>query len=238
MSTCSALLLRPAKLWRGWCRKGSGVVLNMSSVQRGHRWTGYSAYAASKAGLSMLTKTLAQEASPHGVRVLALAPGAIQTPINQSVWSDPAMLAGPAGEDFVGPYGNRSRRCRYGRGARIGRGGLRHRRDGICRWRHDRLSRLRAWRLRWTRQDVPASHPTWSSSAKDLVTTAIGSGRLWATLGYGVVNEVYWPSTGEPQTRDLGFIVAGERDWFEVKRVNRYTPYGACALHSATNCSP
>ena len=40
----------------------------------------------------MMTMTLAQEAAPHGVRVLALAPGAIKTPINQSVWSDPASL--------------------------------------------------------------------------------------------------------------------------------------------------
>lgn len=71
----------------------SGVVLNMSSVHEVIAWTGYSAYAASKAGLSMLTKTLAQEASPRGVRVVALAPGAIETPINQSVWKDPAMLA-------------------------------------------------------------------------------------------------------------------------------------------------
>ena len=41
----------------------------------------------------MMTKTLAQEAAPHGVRVLALGPGAIQTPINQSVWADPAASA-------------------------------------------------------------------------------------------------------------------------------------------------
>jgi glucoamylase len=69
----------------------------------------------------------------------------------------------------------------------------------------------------------PGIPPTWSSSAKDLVTTALGPSRLWATLGYGILNEVYWPSTGEPQIRDLGFIVAGESGWFEVKRVNRYT---------------
>ena len=68
----------------------------------------------------------------------------------------------------------------------------------------------------------PGIAPTWSSSTKDLVTTALGPSRLWVTLGYGIVNEVYWPATGEPQIRDLGFIVAGDDGWFELKRVNRY----------------
>ena len=66
----------------------AGVIVNTSSVHEVIAWTGYSAYTASKAGLSMLAKTLAQEAAPYGVRVLAIAPGAIQTPINQNVWSD------------------------------------------------------------------------------------------------------------------------------------------------------
>ncbi|HEX7964684.1 MAG TPA: SDR family oxidoreductase [Gammaproteobacteria bacterium] len=70
----------------------SGVVLNVSSVHEVIPWSGYSAYTASKAGLAMLTKTLAQEAAPHGVRVLAIAPGAIRTPINEEVWSDHSML--------------------------------------------------------------------------------------------------------------------------------------------------
>lgn len=69
-----------------------GVVLSISSVHEIIAWSGYSAYTASKAGLGMLTRTLAQEAAPHGVRVLALGPGVIRTPINQSVWSDPASL--------------------------------------------------------------------------------------------------------------------------------------------------
>ena len=54
------------------------------------------------------------------------------------------------------------------------------------------------------------------------MTTALGPSRLWATLGLGIVNEVYWPTTGQPQMRDLGFIVADDDEWFEVKRVNRY----------------
>ncbi len=69
-----------------------GVILSTSSVHELIPWSGYSAYAASKAALGMMTMTLAQEAAPHGVRVLALGPGAIKTPINQSVWSDPAGL--------------------------------------------------------------------------------------------------------------------------------------------------
>ena len=70
----------------------SGVILNMTSVHERIAWSGFSAYTASKAGLSMLTQTLAQEAAPFGVRVLALAPGAIRTPINQNVWSNPETL--------------------------------------------------------------------------------------------------------------------------------------------------
>jgi NAD(P)-dependent dehydrogenase (short-subunit alcohol dehydrogenase family) len=70
----------------------SGVVLSTTSVHEEIAWSGYSAYTASKAAVSMLTKTLAQEAAPHGVRVLAVGPGAIKTPINRSVWSDPKSL--------------------------------------------------------------------------------------------------------------------------------------------------
>jgi NAD(P)-dependent dehydrogenase (short-subunit alcohol dehydrogenase family) len=71
----------------------SGVVLAVSSVHELIPWTGYSAYTASKAGLSMLMKTLAQEAAPFGVRALALGPGAIKTSINAAVWNDPKTYA-------------------------------------------------------------------------------------------------------------------------------------------------
>jgi glucoamylase len=70
---------------------------------------------------------------------------------------------------------------------------------------------------------APGIPPTWTSSAKDLVTTALGASRVWVTVGYGILNEIYWPATGTPQTRDIGFIVAGPAGWFELKRVARYT---------------
>lgn len=73
-------------------RRKSGVVLSISSVHEQIAWSGYSAYTSSKAAVGMLTKTLAQEAAPHGVRVLAVGPGAIKTPNNRSVWSDPQNL--------------------------------------------------------------------------------------------------------------------------------------------------
>jgi glucose 1-dehydrogenase len=72
--------------------KKRGVILNVSSVHEIIPWSGYSAYTASKAGVAMMTKTLAQEAAPYGIRVLSIAPGAIRTPINKAVWSNPKML--------------------------------------------------------------------------------------------------------------------------------------------------
>jgi glucoamylase len=70
---------------------------------------------------------------------------------------------------------------------------------------------------------APGIPPTWTSSAKDMVCTSRGTSRVWVTLGHGILNEVYWPTTGQPQIRDLGFIVAVPGGWHEVKRVARYT---------------
>jgi len=77
----------------GMVSRGRGVVVNISSVHEVIPWGGYSAYATAKAAVSMLTKTLALETAEYGVRVVALAPGAIRTPINADVWQDPQGLA-------------------------------------------------------------------------------------------------------------------------------------------------
>src|ERR1700720_1205036 len=69
----------------------------------------------------------------------------------------------------------------------------------------------------------PGIVPTWTSSAKDMVGCALGISRLWFTLGFGIVNEVYYPRVDLPQIRDLGFIVAdGEGFWAGGKRVADY----------------
>jgi glucoamylase len=64
--------------------------------------------------------------------------------------------------------------------------------------------------------------PTWSSSDKDFVTTALGQARLWVTVGHGVINEVFWPSTGRPQIRDLTFYLVGAGTFVDLKRERRY----------------
>ena len=70
---------------------------------------------------------------------------------------------------------------------------------------------------------APGIPPTWTSSAKDVVGCSLGPSRIWLTLGYGIVNEVYWPRVDLPQIRDLGFIIAdGKGYWAEVKRGGAY----------------
>src|SRR5881392_411720 len=71
---------------------------------------------------------------------------------------------------------------------------------------------------------APGISPSWTSSAKDMVGTSLGPARLWFTLGFGIVNEIYYPRVDTPQIRDLGFIVAGpDGFWSEVKRNQNYT---------------
>ena len=70
---------------------------------------------------------------------------------------------------------------------------------------------------------APGIAPTWTSSAKDIIGCSLGAARLWFTMGFGIVNEVYYPRVDIPQTRDLGFIVAGpDGFWSEVKRNENY----------------
>lgn len=70
---------------------------------------------------------------------------------------------------------------------------------------------------------APGIGPTWAAGDKDIVIRALGAGRVWATVGGGVLNEVFWPTTSRPQLRDLGFIVTGTGFWVEVKRAASYT---------------
>lgn len=66
--------------------RATGKIVCMSSVHQVIPWAFEANYAASKGGVSLLMQSLAQEFAQHGIRVNAIAPGAIRTPINRSAW--------------------------------------------------------------------------------------------------------------------------------------------------------
>lgn len=71
----------------------AGKIICMSSVHQQIPWAGHANYAASKGGVMMLMKSLAQEMAPYRIRVNSIGPGAIRTPINTTAWETPEAYA-------------------------------------------------------------------------------------------------------------------------------------------------
>ncbi|WP_017717521.1 SDR family oxidoreductase [Kamptonema formosum] len=71
----------------------AGKIICMSSVHEVIPWAGHVNYAASKGGINMMMRSMAQELAPHKIRVNSIAPGAIKTPINKSAWETPEAEA-------------------------------------------------------------------------------------------------------------------------------------------------
>lgn len=69
--------------------RAAGKIVCMSSVHDVIPWAGHVNYAASKGGVAMLMKSMAQELAPHRIRVNSVSPGAIKTPINTAAWATP-----------------------------------------------------------------------------------------------------------------------------------------------------
>jgi glucose 1-dehydrogenase len=64
----------------------AGKIICMSSVHQVIPWAGHANYATSKGGIKLMMESLAQEVAPKRIRVNAIAPGAIRTPINTAAW--------------------------------------------------------------------------------------------------------------------------------------------------------
>ncbi len=89
-------------VWRGMrvClpvmrARGKGSVVNISSVQALAGFRGWAAYAAAKGGINSLTQQAAIDLAPHQIRVNAVAPGTIMTPLNERIFAtvdDPQEL--------------------------------------------------------------------------------------------------------------------------------------------------
>ena len=88
-----SVLLCSQAVMREMMERGRGAIINVGSIA-GHHGGGPGAavYAAAKAGVMCLTKGMAKELAPYGVRVNGVAPGVIMTPFHERV-STPEMLA-------------------------------------------------------------------------------------------------------------------------------------------------
>jgi len=67
----------------------AGKIICISSVHEVIPWAGHVNYAASKGGVMLMMKSVAQEVAPHRIRVNSISPGAIRTPINMDAWDTP-----------------------------------------------------------------------------------------------------------------------------------------------------
>ena len=118
-------------------RGGGGNIINCSSVHQIIPKPGYLAYSISKGAMASLTRTLALEFAGRGIRVNAVGPGAIDTPINAAWTGDQAKRA-----VVERPHSARARRNARGdrrrlRIPRIRRSELHHRADHLrLRWDH------------------------------------------------------------------------------------------------------
>jgi glucose 1-dehydrogenase len=74
---------------RGMIEAGvEGTIVNVSSVHEQIPWPSFAHYCASKGGMKLFGQTIARELAPHGIRVVQVAPGAIDTPINEEAFAE------------------------------------------------------------------------------------------------------------------------------------------------------
>jgi glucose 1-dehydrogenase len=74
-------------------KQSAGAIVNMSSANEEVASRNVTAYAVAKGGVRMLTRQMAYELAPHGIRVNSVAPGMIETDLNRSNLQDPAFRA-------------------------------------------------------------------------------------------------------------------------------------------------
>jgi 3-oxoacyl-[acyl-carrier protein] reductase len=74
--------------WGTFQRQRHGVIVNVSSMASVDPFPGFSIYAAAKVGLNMFTRVTASEGQTIGVRAVAIAPGAIETPMLRELFSE------------------------------------------------------------------------------------------------------------------------------------------------------
>jgi glucose 1-dehydrogenase len=87
-------------------RKSPGTIVNISSVHEQIAWERFSHYCASKGGMKLFAQSIAKELAPLGIRVVSVAPGAVDTPINKSVLENAEESATVLAEVPLGRWGH------------------------------------------------------------------------------------------------------------------------------------
>jgi len=86
-------------------REGAGAIVNVSSTRQVQSWPGSTAYTSSKGGIAMLTRQMALELAPLGVRVNSIAPGTFVTNLNREYALDPEFKRQRESTIPLGRYG-------------------------------------------------------------------------------------------------------------------------------------
>lgn len=84
----TAAVLLTAAVWPTFKEQRSGVVVNVSSMASIDPFPGFASYAAAKIGLNMFTQCTAREGEAIGVKAVAVAPGAVETPMLRSMFNE------------------------------------------------------------------------------------------------------------------------------------------------------
>ncbi|TCC08679.1 SDR family NAD(P)-dependent oxidoreductase [Kribbella soli] len=89
---------------RGMAERGSGSIIGFSSIRGTTVEPGQSVYAATKAGLVQLLRTMAAELGPSGVRANAIAPGVVETPLTAQIKADKSWYDAYAQKGALGRW--------------------------------------------------------------------------------------------------------------------------------------
>lgn len=87
----TATFVATRAVWDGMVARKDGVIVNVSSESARDPFTGFSAYAAAKAGVNLFTRALAKEGAAHNVRVHAVAPAGVDTAMLRAIVPDEAV---------------------------------------------------------------------------------------------------------------------------------------------------
>ena len=60
----------------------------------------------------------------------------------------------------------------------------------------------------WTSGRKPG-HDRGGAIGESRILGELGTSRVWATIGQGILNEIYWPAVDQPQVKDFGFLIGG-----------------------------